>query len=59
MGQMEGLPGHTSGCSGNKLDCFKVMRAISELLEGEDLPLFIKERIVFQVRHEYPYHSKN
>lgn len=31
------------------LECFRMMRVFSELLNGEDIPSFIRERIVLQV----------
>lgn len=32
-----------------KMVCLKTMKAFSELLESEDIPTFIRERIVLQV----------
>ena len=40
--------------SSDNLECFKIMRAFSDLLKGEDLPLFIRERIVLQVTNVLP-----
>ena len=32
-----------------RMECLRTMRAFSELLENEDIPPFIRERIVLQV----------
>ena len=45
----EALPFPTSADDG--LECFRIMRILSELLEDEGVHPFIRERIVFQVRY--------
>ena len=47
LAALQGPPGQSEGES--CLDCFKIMGIISELLESEEIPPFIRERIVIQV----------
>ncbi len=38
-----------SSSVGNNVECFKVMKAFSEMMKEEQVPLFIRERVVLQV----------
>lgn len=46
---LEGTEAASSVAHEERLACLRTMKAFSELLENEEVPAFIRERVVFQV----------